>query len=235
MSLEGNEGLPALYLGPIGGGSGESAGDAGSGADSGVAESSGVADGDSQDAIAADETAESMPEVTDKPITPEQFRKFQAQADKRAAALAKQHQEAQAATMAAMAYIAQLEAQNDKLALAGAPQEVLDAKALQRELAIEKFRLDQEKMGMVPAVRAAALMEISNEYGIPVEDLAEAQSRAEALTIAKAYKRYSRRGKLEERAAKGTDKQEGSSPSAGVDISKIKDSKTLFAMAFRGK
>lgn len=234
MDYTGNLGLPALYLGPISGGDGDGASAGGEGAVGGVAES-GVADSDNQDAISTDDNAESMPEKPGKPISEADFRKFQKGADQRHEAAVKQGREAQNATMAAMQYITQLEGKVTELSMAGAPPEVIDAAKQRQVMQMERLQLDQERQGMLPAVRQAALLSISAEYGCPMEELTDSGTRAEAEATAKAYKRFFRKNTLEQRAAKGTDKQEGSSPTTGADISKIKDATKLFEMAFKGK
>jgi hypothetical protein len=198
---------------------------------SGVPESAGASEAGSQQGMPVSEAAGAMPE--EKPITPEQFRKFQSEADKRFAAIQKEAESSKHGMMAALQYIAQLEAANDQLQMAGSPPEILQAREKERALGLEKMQLEAEKQQILPLVKQAILLQIAQQYEVPLEELEGATSRREAELIAQAYRKYSRRGKLEERAAKGTDKQEGSSPTAATDISNIKDSTRLLDMAFK--
>lgn len=196
----------------------------------GVPENAGAGDG-SQQGMPSSEAAGALPE--EKPIAASDFKKFQSEADKRYSQLQKQTEQDRNGLMQAMAYIAQLEAANDQLQLAGSPPEILAAREKERALGMEKVQLESEKQAILPLVRQAVLAEISRQYEVPMEELENAQSRREAEIIAQAYKKYRRQVKLEERAAKGTDKQEGASASAGVDLSGIKDSTKLLDMAFK--
>lgn len=224
----GSMGLPAFAEAPEGGAAGGGA--PGGAADNGVPADPGASGAGSQEGMPGVEGAETMPD--EKPISPADFKKFQSQADKRAAELQRQAQDNEQAAMAALAYIQQLEAKLTELQMAGATPEQIEAVKSKQQLEYEKLALEQEKQKLLPAVRKAALLEISEQYDVPMEELADAKTRAEAELIAKAYKKYRRQVKLEERAAKGTDKQEGSSPAAGVDLSGIKDSRKLLEMAF---
>lgn len=200
---------------------------------SGVPDDAGVAEGDSQQGMPAPEAGGSLP--AEKPITPADFKKFQSEADKRFAAAQKEVEQHKGGLMAAMQYIAQLEAANDQLQMAGSPPEVLQARERERALSLEKMQLEMQKQAMLPSLRQARLLEISQKYEVPMEEIQEAQTYREAEVIAQAYRKYTRREKLDERAKKGTDKQEGASPSAAVDISGIKDPTKLFDMYFKGK
>ncbi len=210
----------------------------------GVATDPGAGVPSSQEAIAEpNKTADAVPAGTQgegsapaKTIPEADFRAYQSKMDQK---LAQLQREAEQRELQALTVIDQLTRQLDALQLAGAPPEVVQAKQAERQLAVEQFKLakEREKLqaerdSMVPVLKEAAIQKLSTQYGCPRAELEGFDNYPAMEAHAKAYKKFARQAELDKRIKNKVDDQEGSSATSSVDISNIKDPKTLLSMGF---
>lgn len=192
----------------------------------------GVSEGaESQEIAGATNAAESMPETstTGKTIPEADFRKFQSESDKRISQMQKAWDEER---LQAMTVIDQLARKVDELSMAGAPPEVIEHKKQERDLAMQRFLLEQEKKNMLPVLREATIQKLCSQYGVPRDELEQFDNAYAMEGFAKAYSKSQRKKELDRRIENKVDEQEGASATSAVDISNIKDPLALLSMGF---
>jgi hypothetical protein len=121
------------------------------------------------------------------------------------------------AYMDAMRFIEQLQSRVDELELAGADPAIVEQRKTQRQIEAERARIAMAQQALEPVARDIVLTRLAQQYGVPREALDGFTNPRDAENAAKLLAQARRAKVLEERKAKGTDHQEGGTPTSSAN------------------